>query len=111
MKALGWDIALAFWLAMLVLCAKAAFGATIAGAGEWVTTPEGKRVCQLSYTLEHGSVMSPDFCMNWQPPFNRVERGQLIPFGQGWVRKVQPSGWESRWGTMQIHIEGKGWVP
>lgn len=84
--------------------------AAIAIAGDWVTTPEGKRVCQLSYTLDHGSVMSPDFCMNWQPPFNRVERGQMIPFGEGWVRRVKP-GWASRWGTMQIHIEGKGWVP
>lgn len=86
------------------------FAGTIAAAGDWVATPDGRRVCQLTETLQHGAVMYPGFCMNWQPPFNKVQHGQMLPFNEGWIRRDKP-GWQSRWGTMQIHIEGKGWVP
>lgn len=84
----------------------------IALAGEWVSTPGGQRVCQLAYTLEHGMVLTPDFCMSWQAPFYQLSRGEPIPFRQGWIRRApNPDVAGGRWGTLQIHIEGKGWVP
>ena len=85
-------------------------GAEIAAAGECVSTPNGRRVCRLAHDLSHGAVMGAGFCMSWQDPFRPVDYGQQLPFHQGWLRRVG-YGWESRWGTMQIHIEGKGWVP
>lgn len=86
--------------------------AAVALAGDWVSTPDGQRVCQLTSTPAMHSIIGSGFCENWQLPYRQVQHGEQIPFSQGWIRRVKPMAfWETRWGTMQVHIEGKGWLP
>lgn len=85
--------------------------AAIALAGEWITTTDGRRVCQLAHAIEYYQTLLPGFCMSWQPGFVPLEhRGQPYPFGSGWIRKVSSPN-DNGYGTLQLHIEGKGWVP
>lgn len=65
-------------------------------AGEWVTNPDGRRVCKLSQPLSTGRFASIGMCDEWigAKPFE----GQQVP----WLR--------SNRGFGQIHIEGE-WRP
>ncbi len=83
--------------------------AVIALAGEWVTTPDGRRVCRLAQTLEHGMMMPVSFCMSWQDGFSAPAYAQSLPFRDGYLRTNRHPG--AAWGTLQIHVEGRGWVP
>lgn len=80
--------------------------AAFALAGDWVSTPDGRRVCRLAQDLEHGMILPISFCMSWQDGFHQPIRGEQI--SRDYVR-TRPT--RDGWGTMQIHIEGKGWVP
>ena len=54
-----------------------------------------------------GAMILPiSFCMSWQDGFHQPIRGEQI--SRDYVR-TRPT--RDGWGTMQIHIEGKGWVP
>ena len=73
-------------------------------AGDWITTAAGARVCQLRYDLSNGMTLQPGFCENWQPPFQPPYYAQPAPFHEGWIRRCPYS-------SIQLHVEGKGWVP
>lgn len=71
----------------------------IAARGEWVTRPDGRRVCRLSSDLTLYQVVGPEFCVDWQEPMPRV--GEAV---EGWVRPKKGGG------GYQIMIEGR-WRP
>lgn len=77
----------------------------IALAGEWVSTPDGRRVCQLRYSIVSESRLQPGFCENWQTPFVPPLYAEPYPVRDGWIRSAWPSP------GIQLHIEGKGWRP
>lgn len=81
--------------------------AVIALAGEWVSTPDGRRVCRLAVDIQHGMLLPVSFCMSWQDGFGPPIRGQS--FSRDYIRARRNL--DVNWGTLQIHIEGKGWVP
>lgn len=78
--------------------------AALALAGEWITTPEGARVCKLTEPLEPYRILQPSFCGDWQPGFIPLQRGMTFPFREGWVRP-NPDGY-----YIQFHVEDR-WVP
>lgn len=84
----------------------AAVLAAFALAGDWITTSSGTRVCQLRYDLSSGMTLYPGFCENWQPPFQPPAYAAPYPVREGWIR----SNWPAQPG-IQLHVEGKGWVP
>lgn len=71
--------------------------AVLGWQGEWVTRPDGRRVCRLSADLMIDHRIDPSFCADWQEPEPKV--GQPV---DGWVRANQ--------GGYQIMIEGR-WRP
>lgn len=68
-------------------------------SGEWVTRPDGRRVCRLSGDLMIYHRIDQSFCTDWQEPEPAI--GQVV---DGWVRG-NPVG-----GSYQIMIEGR-WRP
>lgn len=75
---------------------------SFAMAGQWVTTSAGDRVCQLTQPIARGMALNAGFCKDWQPGFTAPQRGDMIPFREGWARNLD---------GLQIHVEGEGWVP
>lgn len=71
--------------------------APIAHAGEWVTHPNGQKVCRLRSDIFYGQVMEASNCDDWAEriPF----RGQLVD----WLRMRTGGGG-------QINIDGE-WRP
>jgi hypothetical protein len=72
--------------------------------GEWLTTPEGGRVCRVAYTIYLFSTLNEGFCVDWQPGFEPLKRGMVLTGREGYTRP-NPSG-----GHAQFHTE-KGWKP
>jgi hypothetical protein len=74
-------------------------------AGEWITTEDGAKVCRVRGDLYLNTVLMPDFCEDWKPPFRKPEMGDVL-FGNArlWVRDNpnKPG--------IQIHTD-RGWVP
>lgn len=71
-------------------------GTPIARTGEWVTNPDGTRVCKLVRDVRVGGFMNVSSCSDWvgeMPQF-----GQLVPY----LRNNRGFG--------QIHVEGE-WRP
>lgn len=67
--------------------------------GEWVTRPDGRRVCRLRYDLTIYNAISTGFCEDWREPEPKF--GQPV---EGWMR-ANPAGTGH-----QIMIEGN-WKP
>lgn len=73
-----------------------------AHAGEWVTYPDGRRVCRLTQDLRRGDrIKSEGMCTDWtEPPIHAGESFKA----RDWTRMRLPDG------RPQIHLE-RGWVP
>ena len=71
-------------------------GTPIATSGEWVTNPDGTKVCRLVRDIGVGMTMSLGSCADWvgAVPVNK----QIVP----WLRNNR--------GVGQINVEGK-WRP
>ena len=82
--------------AMLILREPPISGSPIARAGEWVTNPDGSRVCRLTRDLTVGMTPSLTMCSDWQT--EKPGYAQIVP----WLRV-------NRMGS-QINVEGK-WRP
>jgi hypothetical protein len=70
---------------------------TIAVAGEWVTNPDGSRVCRLRTAIVRGMTFSRGLCEDWQGAV--PSWGQQVP----WLRMTRD-------GRSQVMIEGR-WHP
>ena len=70
----------------------------IASTGEWVTRPDGRKVCRLSRNIYRYEVLpASGWCEEWREP--APQYGQTV---DGWIR--------SYLGSHQIMIEGE-WRP
>lgn len=74
----------------------------LASAGEWITTADGRRVCQLTADLTWGTIMSPSDCTDFQPGFRKWTYGMAIDGTEGWARTTG--------GRTQFHVEQR-WIP
>lgn len=50
----------------------------IARAGEWVTHPDGFRVCRLTRNIYYRQVLEPSDCTDWREPI--PFHGQIVDF-------------------------------
>lgn len=71
-------------------------GTPIAKAGEWVTNPDGTKVCRLVHNVVVGGFMNVSSCADWVDEMPKF--GQAVPYLR------------SNRGFGQIHIEGE-WRP
>lgn len=76
---------------------KDGFPPPIAKAGEWVTHPDGTRICRLLFPIYPNQVVEPSFCEDWQ---------ERIPYRGMQVDFLRSSPWRGG----QTNIEGK-WRP